>query len=142
MIYTKMTNLAIIIAYNAHHNQFDKNNIPYIFHPYHIAEQMDTEDAIIVALLHDVLEDTNITLNYLTEQGFSKNITDALNLLTHNKNEDYYEYIRRIKTNPLATKVKIADLIHNSDMTRLKGTRDKDILRLEKYKQSLQLLKS
>ena len=139
MINTKLTRKAMIIAYNAHQNQFDKANIPYIYHPIHIAEQMETELECIVALLHDVVEDTDITLNDL-EKEFPKEVIDLLKILTHDKKIDYIEYIKKVKTNPIATKIKIADLKHNSDITRLENITTTDLKRIEKYKNALEIL--
>lgn len=139
MINTKLTRKAMIIAYNAHQNQFDKANIPYIYHPIHIAEQMDTELECIVALLHDVVEDTDITLNDL-EKEFPQEVIDLLKILTHDKKIDYIEYIKRVKTNPIATKIKIADLKHNSDITRLDNITVTDLERIKKYKKALEIL--
>lgn len=139
MINTKLTRKAMIIAYNAHQNQFDKANIPYIYHPIHIAEQMDTELECIVALLHDVVEDTDITLNDL-EKEFPKEVIDLLKILTHDKKIDYIEYIKKVKTNPIATKIKIADLKHNSEITRLENITTTDLKRIEKYKKALEIL--
>lgn len=112
MIYTPKIKKAMIIAYNAHNGQVDKSGIPYIYHPIHLAEQMNTETECIVALLHDVVEDTNVTFDEL-EKEFSPEIIEALKLLTHDKNVDYLEYVRKIKNNPIARKVKLADLYHN-----------------------------
>ena len=142
MIYTKNTKKAIIIAYNAHMGQVDKAGIPYILHPVHLAEQMDTEEECIVALLHDVVEDTNVTMEEL-EKEFSKTVIDALNLLTHDKETDYMEYIKQIKTNPIATKVKLADLKHNSDQTRLEGIQEKELdpTKPKKYQEAMKYLK-
>ena len=139
MIYTKNTRKAIIIAYNAHINQKDRSGLPYILHPIHLAEQMDTEEECIVALLHDVVEDTEVTFKEL-EKEFSTTIIDALKLLTHDKDTDYFEYIERIKTNPLAVKVKLADLKHNSDETRLEKITEKDIARNKKYVKAIRML--
>lgn len=139
MINTKLTRKAMIIAYNAHQNQFDKANIPYIYHPIHIAEQMDTELECIVALLHDVVEDTDITFNDL-EKEFPQEVIDLLKILTHDKKIDYIEYIKKVKTNPIATKIKIADLKHNSDITRLENITTTDLKRIEKYKKALEIL--
>lgn len=140
MINTKLTRKAMVIAYNAHINQFDKSSVPYIYHPIHVAEQMDTETECIVALLHDVVEDTNITFEEL-EKEFPNNIIKTLKLLTHNKKVDYMKYIEEIKKNPIARKVKIADIMHNSDETRLDEITEKDILRRNKYKKALEILK-
>ena len=120
MIYTKLTNKAMRIAYDAHQGQVDQCGIPYIFHPYHLAEQMQDEITTCVALLHDVLEDTDITYGQLCRE-FPKEVTDALLLLTHQKGTDYFEYVRAIKQNPYAKAVKLADLAHNSDETRMTG---------------------
>lgn len=139
MIYTKNTKKAIIIAYNAHINQKDRSGLPYILHPIYLAEQMDTEEECIVALLHDVVEDTDITLEEL-EKEFSKTVIDALKLLTHDKDTDYFEYIEKIKSNPLAVKVKLADLKHNSDETRLENITEKDIARNKKYVKAIKML--
>ena len=139
MINSKLTKKAMIIAYNAHKNQLDKAGIPYIYHPIHLAEQMDTETECIVALLHDVVEDTDITFDDL-EKEFPKDSIEALKLLTHDKSVDYMEYIKAIKENDIAKKVKIADLIHNSDLTRLENITPKNILRKEKYKKAVDIL--
>lgn len=120
MIYTPMTNRALRLAYEAHQGQTDKSGQPYIFHPYHLAEQMTDEISACVALLHDVVEDTDVTFAEL-EQIFPKAVTDALRLLTHEIGTDYFEYIRAIKKDPVAKKVKLADLAHNSDETRFAG---------------------
>lgn len=140
MVNTKLTRKAMKIAYNAHMNQFDKSGVPYIYHPIHLAEQMDSEAECIVALLHDVVEDTEVTLQQL-EKDFSKEITEAIRLLTHSKDDDYVQYINELSKNPIAKKVKIADLLHNSDETRLENITEQDIIRREKYKEALEFLK-
>lgn len=140
MIYTKLTRKAMVITYNAHMNQLDKSGVPYIYHPIHLAEQMETETECIVALLHDVVEDTEITFEDLNKE-FAYDVIEALKLLTYDKKIDYIEYINRIKKNSIAKKVKIADLIHNSDETRLDKITAKDIERRQKYKKALEILK-
>ena len=139
MINTKLTRKAMIIAYEAHKNQVDKSGVPYIYHPIHVAEQMDTENECIIALLHDVVEDTNVTFKQL-EEVFSKEIINILKLLTRKGNIEYDEYIKRIKNNSIACKVKIADLTHNLDKTRLDFVTEVDVKRNEKYKKALQIL--
>lgn len=141
MINTKLTRKAMIIAYEAHKNQVDKSGVPYIYHPIHVAEQMNTENECIIALLHDVVEDTNVTFKQL-EEVFSKEIIDILKLLTKKKEIDYYEYINKVKENTVARKVKIADIEHNLDRSRLDIITDKDIKREEKYKNALSMLMS
>lgn len=139
MINTKLTRLASKIAYKAHQGQFDKAGVPYIFHPIHVAEQMPTEESCVTALLHDVVEDSNITLEDLSKY-FSKDIIEALRILTKSEDADYVEYIKIVKTNRLATMVKIKDIEHNMDLTRLDTVNDKDIKRNEKYKNALSYL--
>lgn len=139
MVNTELTRKAMKIAYNAHINQVDKSGVPYIYHPIHLAEQMDTETECIVALLHDVVEDTDVTFEQL-EQDFPEEVIEELKLLTHDKNTDYMEYVKKLKVNPIAKKVKIADIKHNSDETRLEKITVKDIARINKYKKALEIL--
>lgn len=120
MVYTPLTAKAMQIAYTAHHGQVDKAGMPYIFHPVHLAEAMDDEVSCCVALLHDTVEDTDITFADL-EAIFPKDVLDALKLLTHRDGTDYFEYVRAIRENPVAVKVKLADIAHNSDQSRLTG---------------------
>ena len=140
MIYTHLTNEAMKLAYNAHHGQVDKGGIPYIFHPYHLAEQMDDEYSTCVALLHDIVEDTAVTLEEL-RKTFPEEVTDAVALMTHNDGEPYLEYVKRIAANPIAKKVKLADLRHNTDESRLP---DADAATLayyrEKYRKAFAIL--
>lgn len=121
MMYTALINKAMKIAYDSHAGQTDTGGIPYIFHPYHLAEQMDNENRICIALLHDVAEDTGTTMEQLKKE-FPKTITDALELLTHDIDTDYYEYIQGICGNLDASLVKLADLSHNMTEDRLLGT--------------------
>ena len=121
MIYTELTNKAMKIAYAAHHGQLDYNGIPYIFHPMHLAEQMDEEISCCVALLHDVVEDTDVTMEELATE-FPPDAIDALKLLTHDDGVEYFSYVRAIKSNPIAQKVKLADIAHNSDQSRCVGS--------------------
>lgn len=139
MIYTDNTRKAMKIAFDAHMGQVDKAGVPYILHPIHLAEQMKTEEECIVALLHDTVEDTDLTFEQL-EKEFSKVVIDALKLLTHNKSVEYMEYVKKIKDNPIARKVKLADLHHNSDVTRLLEVTSKDIDRIGKYKKAIEFL--
>lgn len=101
---------------------------------------MDDEDSTIVALLHDVLEDTDTTVEELKTYGFNENIVEALILLNHDENIPYFEYIENVSTNKLATKVKLKDLEHNSDLTRLETITDDDIKRFKKYHKSITML--
>lgn len=133
MIYSALTNKALRLAYAAHHGQTDKSGQPYIFHPYHLAEQMTDEISTCVALLHDVVEDTPITIEEL-EQEFPKQVTDSLRLLTHKEGTDYFDYVRAIKENPIAVKVKLADLAHNLDETRFAGCDELPTKQLVKWR--------
>ena len=121
MIYTELTNKALKFAYNAHHGQLDYNGIPYIFHPLHLAERMEDEISCCAALLHDVVEDTAITMEEL-EREFPAEVISVLKLLTHGEGVPYFDYVRAIKSNPIAVKVKLADIAHNSDQTRCVGS--------------------
>lgn len=142
MIYTELTRKAMVIAYNAHHGQEDKSGVPYIFHPVHLAEQMHDEYSVCVALLHDTVEDTNLTLDDLAKE-FPKEIVDAVALLTHDKSESYETYLKKIKTNSLAMSVKMADVEHNSTFNRIPSgaltqqTMDKLTRKYEKAKKIL-----
>jgi len=121
MIYTALTNKALKFAYNAHHGQLDYNGIPYIFHPLHLAEQMDDEISCCAALLHDVVEDTAVTMEALCQE-FPPEVTEVVALLTHDDGSDYFAYVRKIGRHPIARKVKLADLAHNSDQSRCVGS--------------------
>lgn len=140
MIYTPLIKKAMKIAFEAHKNQVDKSGLPYIYHPIHLAEQMDDEESVTVALLHDVVEDTDWTLEQLRTEGFSEVIIEALSYMTHNDSISYMEYINKISENPTATKVKLADLAHNSDLSRIDKFTEKDLKRAEKYKKAIEFL--
>ena len=142
MIYTFMTKKALKICFNAHINQVDKAGLPYVFHPFHLAEQMNDEDSVCVALLHDVVEDTDINFDALKNEGFNDNIINALKLLTHSDDTPYMDYVNKIKTNSLARKVKLADLKHNCDLTRLDLSIGELPPKLELYKQAIKILES
>lgn len=120
MIYTPLTVRAMNIAYQAHHGQVDKAGAPYVFHPLHLAEQMKDEVSCCAALLHDTVEDTDVTLEEL-KQEFPADVVEAVRLLTHEPGTDYFQYVRAIKTNPVAMTVKLADLAHNTDEMRFAG---------------------
>lgn len=120
MVYTELTNKAMRFAYAAHHGQLDYNGIPYIFHPLHLAEQMDDEVSCCAALLHDVVEDTPVTFEELSRE-FPNEVTEVVGLLTHDASDDYFTYLAQIKRNPIAKKVKLADIAHNSDQSRCIG---------------------
>lgn len=142
MLYTEKIKKALEIAFDAHKDQVDKAGLPYIYHPFYLATQMETEDSIIVALLHDVVEDSHYTFEEIENYGFSPSIISTLRLLTHEDSEDYITYIHRVKENELARIVKLADLNHNSDESRLSHIDDKVRERLNRYAESIKILKS
>ena len=143
MIYTPKTKEAIRLAFEAHEGQTDKSGLPYILHPLHVAEQMNDENSTVAALLHDVVEDTPWTLEDLAERGFGPEEIEALRLLTHDDGTDYMDYVRALKSNPIAWKVKLADLAHNSDRTRLEGEpTERDLERYRKYQKAREILMS
>ncbi|MBR6726121.1 MAG: bifunctional (p)ppGpp synthetase/guanosine-3',5'-bis(diphosphate) 3'-pyrophosphohydrolase [Clostridia bacterium] len=132
MIYTEMTMKAMKMAYEAHLGQVDYCNIPYIYHPIHLAEQMDDELSCTVALLHDVVEDTSLTIEDIAA-AFPAAVVEAVRYMTHEDGVEYYDYVRAIRENPIAKKVKLADIEHNSDMTRCVGS-DLSEERIENWK--------
>ena len=142
MIYTDLTKKAIRLCFEAHKNQVDKSGLPYVFHPFHLAEQMKDELPTVVALLHDVVEDTSYTLDDLRKMGFPEAVLDALTLLTHTDDTPYLDYVARLKSNSIARAVKLADLRHNSDLTRLNHVDDRAIKRVEKYQKAIALLEA
>lgn len=126
MLYTNLTTKAMKIAYTAHHGQVDKGGLPYIFHPYHLAEQMHDEISCCAALLHDVVEDTDVTMEDLAKE-FPEEVIDVLKLLTHRKGVPYFDYVRKIKENPIAVRIKLADIAHNSDQSRCPGLTEEQL---------------
>lgn len=140
MIYTSLTKKAMSLCFEAHKEQKDKSGLPYVFHPFYVAEQMETEEETIVALLHDMVEDTDWSLEALAAEGFGEEVIRALALLTHEKNVNYKQYVRAIKQNPLAKAVKLADLRHNSDLSRLNVVDEKARKRYEQYVEAIAIL--
>mgnify|MGYP000453163370 FL=1 len=128
--------LALQIAQKAHAGQVDKAGKDYILHPMTVASYMDTDIEKTIAYLHDVLEDTDVTVDAL-RKIFPNEIVDTLITLTHRKDESYFEYIQRVSTSKLAKKIKVADLLHNLDITRIKEPTKQDYERLEKYKKAI-----
>ncbi len=130
---------AFKIAAKAHKGQKDKGGKPYIWHPVIVAATVNDMKAIPIALLHDVVEDTEITIEQIYE-CFSKETAEAVELLTKKPGLDYEKYLIGIKQNPLATAVKVADIKHNSNIKRISKPHEKDFKRLEKYKKALKIL--
>lgn len=142
MIYTDNTKKAMKLCFKAHKDQVDKSGMPYVFHPFHVAEQMMDEAATIVALLHDVVEDTDYTLEDIAAEGFGKDILEAVALMTHEDDIPYLDYVAKLKENPIARAVKLADLTHNSDLSRIGEIDEETKRRLEKYKKAKDILES
>ena len=140
MIYTDLTKKAMQLCFAAHKDQVDKSGMPYVFHPFHVAESMPDEITTVVALLHDVVEDTSYTLEDLRDMGFPQAVTDALTCLTHDDSVPYLEYVEKLSHNRIARCVKLSDLAHNSDLSRLDKIDDKALKRIEKYKKAREIL--
>ena len=135
-----MLELALSIATKAHRGQFDKVGIDYIEHPIFVASQVDSEEEKAVALLHDVIEDSSVTAEELLNAGLPETVVTAIQILSKKKGQDYQTYLENVKSNPLARVIKLADLKHNSDLSRLSSVTDKDLERLEKYKKAIDYL--
>lgn len=133
----KLLAKAIAIASEAHVKQLDKGGKAYILHPLRVMSTMPQDDPEMmqIAVMHDVVEDSDWTIEDLRKEGFSDRVLDALSLLTRG-DEDYETYIDNIATNPDATRSKLGDIRDNSDITRLKGIREKDFERMKKYHHS------
>ena len=131
---------AIELAKQHHEGQTDKAGKPYIEHPLRLMNQVESEDEKIVAVLHDIVEDTDMSLDDLRDEGFSEAVISAIECVTKQDGEDYDSFIERISFNPLAVKVKLADLEDNMDLTRLPEVTEKDLERVEKYKSAKEIL--
>ena len=140
MIYTDNTKRAMKLCFEAHKYQVDKSGLPYVFHPFHLAEQMEDEMTTVTALLHDVIEDTSYTLQDLAQLGFPAVVLEALALLTHDPAVPYMDYVLQIRENPIARTVKLADLRHNSDISRLDYVDERAKQRVRKYQEAIRLL--
>lgn len=137
MYYSELVRKACGIMYDAHREDVDKGGYPYVFHPFYLAVQMDDEESVCAALLHDVIEDHGDRYSFddLARSGFPETVVRALRLLTHTEGVAYMDYIRELAKDPIARKVKMADLRHNLDARRLNGARS------GKYGQYLQALR-
>lgn len=135
-----MIDIALAIAKKAHAGQVDKASVDYIQHPLYVASQVNTEQEKAVALLHDVIEDSDITAADLFASGLSNEVVTAVQILTKKKGQSYQEYLGKVKSNNLARVVKLADLKHNSDLSRLKSVTNTDYERVKKYKNAIYYL--
>ncbi|RZT01213.1 HD domain-containing protein [Cuneatibacter caecimuris] len=132
--------IAMQIAKKAYKGLKDKAGAEYLNHPVHVAKQMNTEQEKVVALLHDVIEDAGYTVQMLEEMGIDRRCCHAVDVISRRRGEDYMEYILRVKEDSLAAAVKIEDLKHNSDLSRLPLVREEDLQRYEKYQRALEIL--
>ncbi len=131
----------IALTLEVHAGQVDRYGRPYILHPLHVMMQMETEEEMMAAVLHDVIEDSDKTLDDLRALSLLEAVLEAVALLTHDKaNEPYEEYVRRLKGNPIARRIKLADLRHNMDIRRMDQVREADAARLEKYRRAWEIL--
>lgn len=142
MNFDELREKAMQIAIKVHRGQLDKGGNDYINHPIRVSENCCSDEEKIVALLHDTIEDGDITADYLLMQGFPHDIVDAVLSVSRNKDEDYFDFIQRCKVNPIGCRVKIADLKDNMDITRLKELTHKDIERLKKYHKAYNILRT
>ena len=131
---------AISIALEGHKDQKDKSGLPYILHPLRIMLKMDNEDEMIPAVLHDILEDTTITENRLLKEGISADSIAIIKLLTRNYNDDYLDYVQKIKSNKIASKIKKADITDNVNLLRLQQLNESDLERLNNYIKAFNIL--
>ena len=133
---------AIAIAAEAHAGQKDRAGAPYILHPIRLMIQMDSEDAMMAAVLHDVVENSTWTLDDLRKEGFSNEVLNAVDSLTHRdkEGEDYWDYIKRAGSDPIALKVKFADLLDNLNPNQLNKVTKEDEKRFERYRKAQQML--
>ena len=133
MNYNELYDKALQIAMRAHEGQKDKAGQDYVMHPIRVAERCDDPRAKVVALLHDTIEDTDVTADYLREEGFTEEIVEAVLAVTRREGEDYEAFVRRAAQNELGRMVKLADLEDNMDIRRLPELTDRDVERLRKY---------
>lgn len=131
---------AIEIAVEAHKDQKDKADMPYILHPLRLMFQMKTDNEKIAAVLHDVVEDSNWTVVDLKKENFNNEVIEAVNLLTRDDNDSYDEFIKKAASSPLSKAVKIADIKDNMDLNRISNLTEKDLSRIKKYHRVLKLL--
>ena len=131
---------AISIAIEAHEGDVDKAGSPYILHPLRIMFQMDTEEEMIVAVLHDVVEDSDYSFEKLREIGFSERVIEALDSVTKRAGEAYEDFVKRAASHPIGKKIKLADLRDNMDLSRLAKVTDTDLKRVQKYHEALKIL--
>lgn len=132
---------AIAVAAKAHEGQTDKAGEPYILHPLRVMLRLTSIEDMITAILHDVVEDSDITFEDLRSKGFSEQIIEAINLVTKKPGESYDDFIRRAASNPIARRVKLADLKDNCRLSRIKNPTDDDLKRIKKYRRAIRMIR-
>lgn len=142
IMFNKLLDLAIKVASEAHSGQLDKGGNPYILHPMAVANSVESTEEKIVAYLHDVVEDTNITLEDLKNMGFTHRIVNSIRILTKSKDVSYEDYLKSVKMDSNAWRVKMADIKHNMDLSRIPNPTEKDMARIQKYQKALSFLEN
>ena len=139
MYYSELVKKACVIMYDAHRDDVDKGGYPYVFHPFYLATQMEDEESVCAALLHDVIEDHGDRYSFddLARAGFPEPVMRTLRLLTHGDGVPYMDYIRALASDPIARRIKLADLRHNTDTRRLNGARSR---KYDQYMQAIRYL--
>lgn len=132
-----MLNKAVEIAHIAHDGQVDKGGSPYIGHPLRVMNNVETVEEKIVAVLHDAVEDSDLTLEDLSTAGFSEVIVEAIDAITKREGEKRQDYLKRVMNNEIALKVKIADITDNMDLSRISNPQERDYERIRIYKKNL-----
>jgi len=130
----------IKFALDVHAGQTDRYGRPYILHPLHLMSQMDTEVEMMAAVLHDVIEDSDTTLDDLRRLGLPQEVIEAVSLLTHGEADSYDDYVHKLKPDAVARKIKLADLAHNMDIRRMDSVTEQDAARLDKYRRAWEIL--
>ena len=138
MIYTKLTKRAIALCFKMHRDQTDENGLPFVIHPLHIAEEMQDEPTTCVALLHVICIKGGLSYSDLLDEGFPKDIVDAVLAITQMEGEEVEDYLYRLKQNHLARTVKVAELMHETDMSRINEITQADIERIRRHRAALQ----
>ncbi|WP_085583344.1 MULTISPECIES: HD domain-containing protein [unclassified Pseudomonas] len=139
---TQTLERAIAIAATAHAGQVDKGGAPYILHPLKVMLRMSSLEERIVAVLHDVVEDCDVSLDDLRKEGFSETVLTAIESVTKVPGEAYEDFIERVALNPIGRAVKLADLEENSDLSRIASPGWEDLERIEKYRRAIGRLRS
>ncbi len=133
---------AVAIAARAHEGQVDKAGAPYVFHPLRVMLRLETADERIVGVLHDVVEDTDVTMDHLRAEGFSETVLIALDSVTKRGGEVYMDFVQRAAANPIGRRVKLADLLDNSDVSRIARPTQRDFERLERYRLAIEVIRA